>query len=82
MKISACIITKNEEDNLQRCLESLGDVVDEIVIVDSGSTDRTKFIATDHNARFIPHDWEGYVGQKNFACGKAKYDWIPEYRCR
>jgi glycosyltransferase involved in cell wall biosynthesis len=76
MKISACIITKNEEDNLQRCLESLGDVVDEIVIVDSGSTDRTKFIATDHNARFIPHDWEGYVGQKNFACGKAKYDWI------
>jgi glycosyltransferase involved in cell wall biosynthesis len=76
MNISACIITRNEESNLPRCLESLRDIADEIVIVDSGSTDRTPFIATDFNARFIRHDWEGYVGQKNFALGKASHDWI------
>ncbi len=76
MNISACIITKNEESNLPRCLTSLATIVDEIVIVDSGSSDRTKFIATDFNARFIPHEWEGYVAQKNFACSKARYDWI------
>ncbi|MDD5262314.1 MAG: glycosyltransferase family 2 protein [Methylacidiphilales bacterium] len=76
MKISACIITLNEESDLPRCLASLKPVADEIVIVDSGSTDRTPFIATDHNARFIRHDWEGYVAQKNFALQKATGDWI------
>lgn len=76
MQISACIITRNEESNLARCLDSIKDLVDEIIIVDSGSTDRTPFIATDYNARFIRHDWEGYVGQKNFALSKASHDWI------
>lgn len=76
MKISACIITKNEEANLPRCLQSLRHLVDEIVIVDSGSTDRTPFIATDFNARFIKHEWQGYVGQKNFALSKASYNWV------
>jgi glycosyltransferase involved in cell wall biosynthesis len=76
MKISACIITLNEEANLPRCLNSLRDLVDEIVIVDSGSTDRTPFIATDFNARFIKHEWEGYVGQKNFALSKCSYSWV------
>ena len=76
MKISACIITRNEELNLPRCLASLRTVVDEIVIIDSGSTDRTPFIATEYNARFIRHDWEGYVGQKNFAIQKATWDWV------
>lgn len=76
MKISACIITKNEEANLPRCLKSIRDLVDEIVIVDSGSSDRTPFIATEYNARFIKHDWEGYVGQKNFALSKASYNWV------
>jgi len=76
MNISACIITRNEEDNLPRCLESIKDVVDEIVIIDSGSTDRTPFIATEYNARFIRHDWEGYVAQKNFALQKATWEWV------
>jgi glycosyltransferase involved in cell wall biosynthesis len=76
MQVSVCIITQNEEANLPRCLDSLQGIADEIVIVDSGSTDRTPFIATDYNARFIRHDWEGYVGQKNFALSKARYDWI------
>ncbi|NJK93189.1 MAG: glycosyltransferase family 2 protein [Blastochloris sp.] len=76
MKISACIITLNEESNLPRCLQSLRDLVDEVVIVDSGSTDRTPFIATEFDARFIRHDWEGYVAQKNFALSKASYNWV------
>jgi len=76
MKISACLITHNEESNLTRCLTSLVTVVDEIVIIDSGSTDRTKFIATGFNARFLPHEWEGYVTQKNFACSKASHPWV------
>ncbi len=76
MKISACIITLNEEANLPRCLESLREVADEIIIVDSGSTDRTNYIATDFNARFIRNEWNGYVAQKNFATSKAKYNWV------
>ncbi|MDZ4788232.1 MAG: glycosyltransferase family 2 protein [Blastochloris sp.] len=76
MKISACIITKNEESNLPRCLKSIQGLVDEIIIVDSGSTDRTPFIATDFNARFIRQEWQGYVGQKNFALTKASYNWV------
>jgi glycosyltransferase involved in cell wall biosynthesis len=76
MNLTACIITLNEESNLARCLDSLKDIADEIIIVDSGSKDRTPFIATDYNARFIRHDWEGYVGQKNFAISKASHEWI------
>jgi len=76
MKISACIITLNEEKKLPRCLESIRELVDEIVIVDSGSTDRTNYIATDFNARFIRNEWNGYVAQKNFALSKAKYNWV------
>lgn len=76
MKISVCIITLNEEENLPRCLESIRSLADEIVIVDSGSTDRTNFIATDFNARFIRNEWNGYVAQKNFALSKAKFDWV------
>jgi glycosyltransferase involved in cell wall biosynthesis len=76
MKISVCIITLNEEENLPRCLESVREVADEIIIVDSGSTDRTNYIATDFNARFIRNDWNGYVDQKNFAISKAKFNWV------
>jgi len=76
MKISACIITLNEEANLQRCLKSIQGIANEIVVVDSGSDDRTPLIATDHNARFIHHDWEGYVDQKNFCISKATHPWV------
>ncbi len=60
VKISAIIITKNEERNIARCLRSLQNVVDEIVVVDSFSTDRTKAIYLEYGARFIEHEWSKY----------------------
>jgi glycosyltransferase involved in cell wall biosynthesis len=76
VKISLCIITLNEELDLGRCLRSAADVVDEIVIVDSGSKDRTEQIARDYKARFIHQTWLGYVGQKNLALSLATNNWI------
>ncbi len=75
MKISATIITLNEEHNLARALETL-DCVDEVVVVDSGSTDRTRDVAARYGARVLCHDWPGYAAQKNFAAGQAQHDWI------
>lgn len=76
-QISAVIITKNEERNIGRCLESLEDVADEIIVVDSGSTDRTEFLCKGCNTvRFYHHDWAGYSEQKNYAESLAKFDWI------
>jgi glycosyltransferase involved in cell wall biosynthesis len=76
MKISACLIVHNEEKNLERCLKSLVPVVDEIVVVDSGSTDRTLEIAGSFKARIIRQEWLGYVGQKNFALEQAAHPWV------
>jgi glycosyltransferase involved in cell wall biosynthesis len=75
VKISATIITRNEERNLPRLLASLG-CCDEIVVVDSGSTDRTVEIAREHGARVMVREWAGYAGQKNFAAGQAANSWI------
>lgn len=76
-KISAVIITKNEEKNIERCLKSIETVADEIVIVDSFSSDNTQSIANSfNNVVFVPHEWEGYSGSKNFGHSIAKYDWI------
>ena len=75
-KISATIITLNEEKNIGDCLASL-DFADEIVVVDSGSGDRTEEICQAHpKVRFIQHTWEGYGRQKNFAAEQAANDWI------
>jgi putative peptidoglycan lipid II flippase len=76
MKISACIITLNEERNLSRCLKSLASLVDEIVVVDSGSTDETRTMARQFGARVVPHAWAGYVAQKNFALDQASHPWV------
>jgi glycosyltransferase involved in cell wall biosynthesis len=76
MKISAAIITLNEERNLPRALESLQSVADELVVVDSGSTDRTREIATRAGAHFITRGWDSYTSQKNFAASQAQHDWI------
>jgi glycosyltransferase involved in cell wall biosynthesis len=76
MKITACIITLNEERDLPRCLESIAPLVDEILIVDSGSTDATEDIARHFNARFRRQEWLGYVGQKNFSLDQATHPWV------
>jgi len=76
MKISATVIAFNEEKNISGCLDSL-DFVDEIIVVDSGSTDRTPDICQSHpKVRFIRKQWLGYGRQKNFAAIQAKNDWI------
>ncbi|GAB1398454.1 MAG TPA: glycosyltransferase family 2 protein [Saprospiraceae bacterium] len=74
--ISAVIITYNEERNIARCLESLLQVVDEIVVIDSYSTDRTEEICRQYGVRFISHEWEGYSGSKNFGNSQATHDLI------
>jgi len=76
LKISACIITLNEERNLPRCLASVAPLVDEIFVIDSGSTDKTLEIAQKFGARVVHQDWLGYVGQKNFALDQALNPWV------
>ena len=75
MKISAAIITYNEERNIARALESLR-CCDEIVVVDSGSTDRTVELATKLGARVIDMAWRGYADQKNYASECCQNDWV------
>ena len=76
LPISAAIITLNEEKNLPRCLESLRDLVSEIVIIDSGSTDRTREIAEKAGAIFETVPWQGHIGQKNSALQRCAGPWI------
>ncbi len=73
IKISAVIITFNEEKNIERCLKSLAGVADEIVVVDSFSTDKTQEICEAHNVRFIPHKFDGHIEQKNWAREQATH---------
>lgn len=73
--LSACVICFNEESNIDRCLSSLAGV-DEVVVVDSGSTDRTVEIARSYTSKVFYRNWTGYADQKNFAMSLAKGDWI------
>lgn len=75
-KISATIIAFNEERNIERCLQSLQGVADEIIVVDSFSQDRTVEICEKYQAKVFQHPFEGYGAQKNFAVSKASYDLI------
>ena len=75
MKISATIITFNEAANIRDACESLA-WADEIIVVDSGSTDDTREIAEDCGARVISQDWPGFAAQKQFAAEQASHDWI------
>lgn len=76
VKLSVVIITLNEERNLERCLRSVSNVADEIVVVDSNSTDGTVTIAERYNAVVIQQAFLGYGVQKNFATDAATNDWI------
>ena len=73
--ISCCIICFNEEANIRRCLESVK-WCDEIIIVDSFSTDRTVEICREYTDRIISRAWPGYVEQKRFALSQATHEWV------
>lgn len=75
-KISAYLITQDEEARLPRTLEAIRQVADEIVIVDSGSTDATLEIALKYHARIFKRQWISYANQKNFAQNQCKYQWL------
>ena len=72
-KLSVVIITFNEEKNIARCLGSIESIADDIVVVDSFSTDQTKQICSQFKVRFIQHKFEGHIEQKNWALKQVKY---------
>src|SRR6185369_12004138 len=80
VKLSVVLITHNEERNLGRTLESVKPLVaggqGEIIVVDSGSTDRTVEIAESYGAKVFVEPWKGFAAQKNSALDKATGDWI------
>ena len=76
IKLSAVVITRNEEKNIVRCLNSLEDVADEILVVDSFSTDGTAAICRQKGVDFVQHPFEGHIEQKNYALSVAKNDYI------
>ncbi|MFH0736048.1 MAG: glycosyltransferase family 2 protein [bacterium] len=76
-KLSAIIIAKNEEANIKRCIKSLINCIDDIVvIVDNSSTDNTLEVVNSFNVNCIRADWMGYAKTKEFAIDKTKYNWI------
>jgi glycosyltransferase involved in cell wall biosynthesis len=74
--LSVVIITFNEERNIGRCLASLKEAADEIIVVDSFSTDKTEEICKQYKVKFIQRSWEGYSSTKNFANQQASNNWI------
>jgi len=75
-QLSVVIITFNEERNIARCLKSIKEVADEIIVVDSFSTDKTSEICQDFSAKFIQRKWTDYSSAKNFGNSIATYDYI------
>jgi (heptosyl)LPS beta-1,4-glucosyltransferase len=75
-KITAIIITLNEERNIGRCLDHLLPICDEIIVVDSFSTDRTSEICKDKQVRFVQTEWKGYAATKNYANSLATHEYI------
>lgn len=75
LPISACVITYNEEMNIEDCLRSVS-FCDDIVVVDSFSTDRTLEISRGYTSRVYQHRYEGNISQKNYALAKVKHDWV------
>jgi len=75
-KISVLIITFNEARNIGRCLDSVQDIADEVVVVDAFSTDETVSICRAKGARCIQHAFDGHIEQKNYALTRAQYDFV------
>jgi glycosyltransferase involved in cell wall biosynthesis len=76
LNLSVGIITFNEEKRIGRTLEAIKDIADEVVVVDSGSTDGTEEICRKYGAKFYPESWKGYGLQKNSVIDKCTKDWI------
>lgn len=76
MTLSVCIITLNEEVNIGQTLKSIKDIADEIIVVDSGSSDGTVSLAQSYGAKVFVEPWKGFARQKNSALAKASCDWI------
>lgn len=76
IKLSVIIITLNEEEYIERCIDSVRSIADEILVVDSNSTDKTVEISQRLGARIILQEFLGHVEQKNFATEQAKFDWV------
>lgn len=75
-KLSVVIITFNEERNIERCLASVEGIADEIIVVDSGSTDKTQSICETYHTKFYFHPFEGHIEQKNYALSLAENDFV------
>lgn len=75
-KISLVIVAMNEERTIADVLSAASPIADEIILVDSGSTDSTVRIAENHGAKVIHQDWLGYAAQKNYALDQAAHDWV------
>jgi glycosyltransferase involved in cell wall biosynthesis len=75
-ELSVVIITRNEEENIRRCLASVKPVAAEVVVVDSGSVDRTAEICREAGCRVFYREFDGYGMQKQFAVDQAKNDWV------
>ena len=76
LTLSVVIVTLNEEANLARTLPSVAGLADEIVVLDSGSTDRTREVAESFHAKFFSEPWKGFAAQKNSALEKATGEWV------
>jgi glycosyltransferase involved in cell wall biosynthesis len=77
MTITAVIITKNEENSIARCLDSLKDIADEIIVLDAFSTDNTPNICKQYpSVKFIQREWAGYAAAKNYADAQATSNFI------
>lgn len=75
-QLSVVIITHNEEENILRCIHSIKDLANEILVIDSYSTDKTTDIAASNNCKVISHPFEGYGLQKQFGVEQAAHNWI------
>jgi glycosyltransferase involved in cell wall biosynthesis len=76
IQLSVVIITFNEERNIGRCLDAVREIADDVVVVDSFSSDKTEMICREKGARFVQHKFEGHIEQKNWAMTQAKFPFV------